>query len=120
MVGSHWSGRGTGGGKGRRGSGDDFAHDLSEELAQQLRNRPFDQGSAVFDSSCDFDTWPTGKVQVLVGPDDRVVPEAFQRQLCKERLGLEPTVIAGGHAIALSRPLAVARWLRDLADETDT
>jgi pimeloyl-ACP methyl ester carboxylesterase len=40
---------------------------------------------------------------------DRFLPPALQRRLARERLGVEPVEVDGGHCVALSRP-------RELAD----
>lgn len=90
---------------------DDFTHDLSYELVAALTGRNRRQGGAVFDSPCRFHSWPSVPLHVLVGAEDRFFPPEFQRQVCRERLGLEPTLIPGGHAIALSQPVAVSHWL---------
>lgn len=97
--------------RGDRDPVEDFVHDLPPWLAQELLERPFAQGAMVFDSPCDVDGWPPVPIHVLVGADDRVFPAGFQHRLCRERLSVEPTVIPGGHALALSQPGAVVRWL---------
>jgi pimeloyl-ACP methyl ester carboxylesterase len=47
-------------------------------------------------------------VRVLQGRDDRFFPLEFQRRVARERLGLEPDEIPGGHLVALSRPVELA------------
>jgi pimeloyl-ACP methyl ester carboxylesterase len=48
--------------------------------------------------------WPAVPTRVVAGSDDRLFPAAFQRQIAKQRLGIEADVIPGGHLIALSHP----------------
>ena len=48
---------------------------------------------------------------VIVGRDDRFFPAGFQRRLARERLGVEPDVLPGGHVLALAQPGALARRL---------
>ena len=43
--------------------------------------------------------------------DDRVFPAAFSRRLVRERLGITPDEIPGGHCVALSRPKELADLL---------
>lgn len=94
---------------------EDFTHDLPAELVTALRARTRDQAGAVFSDKCDFKSWPAVSLHALVGADDRFFPASFQQRACRERLGLDPTVIPGGHAIALSQPAAVSRWLESIA-----
>jgi hypothetical protein len=41
---------------------------------------------------------------VLVGSDDRLFPEAFQRRVTREGLGIEAVTMPGGHLVALADP----------------
>lgn len=93
---------------------DDFTHDLPAQIVAALGRRQRTQAGAVFDSRCEFESWPSVPLHALVGADDRFFPPAFQRRVCRERLGIEPTFVPGGHAIALSQPDVVARWLECL------
>ena len=36
--------------------------------------------------------------------DDRLFPLEFQQRLARQRLGVEPVVVPGGHLVALARP----------------
>ncbi len=42
---------------------------------------------------------------------DRLFPVPLQRSYLHDRLGIEPTVIDGGHLVALSNPEALAEAL---------
>lgn len=90
---------------------DVFTHDLPPAVAATLAGRQRSQSATVFASPCRYDSWPAVPIHVLVGADDRFFPAAFQVGLCRARLGIEPVVMPGGHAIALSQPLEVARRL---------
>lgn len=97
-----------------RGANDpsqDFTHDLPDPVLEELVAHARDQSAAPFSSPCVFDGWPAGRTHALVGADDRFFPPAFQRELCRDRIGIEPVVVPGGHAIALSRPDGVVDWL---------
>jgi pimeloyl-ACP methyl ester carboxylesterase len=52
--------------------------------------------------------WPATPTRVLVGRDDRLFPEAFQRRVARERIGMEAETMPGGHLVALSDPEGVA------------
>lgn len=94
---------------------DDFTHDLSPEVLSALEAHPHAQAGAVFASRCEFDSWPAVPIHALVGGNDRFFPPGFQRRICRDRLGIEATVVPGGHAIALSQPVTVAGWLERVA-----
>src|SRR5918911_500300 len=52
--------------------------------------------------------WPDVPTKVLASTSDRFFPVAFQRRLARERLGLVPDELPGGHLVALSRPAELA------------
>ncbi|HEY5320612.1 MAG TPA: alpha/beta hydrolase [Galbitalea sp.] len=88
-----------------------FLHDVPPEVAAagEAHQRP--EANAVFGSACDFVDWPAIPIRVLTGEGDRFFPLDFQRRVARDRLGLEPDVVPGGHLIALSNPNGVADYL---------
>lgn len=87
-----------------------FLHDVPDEvLAAAPQPRP--EADRVFQTPCSFDAWPSIPIRVLVGADDRFFPCDFQCRVARERLGVEPEVIPGGHLVALSQPDTVAACL---------
>lgn len=56
-------------------------------------------------------TWPAVATTVVSSSGDRLFPVAFQQRVARERLGLEPVVLPGGHLVALSRPDELAAVL---------
>ena len=60
---------------------------------------------------CDFDSWPAVPIRVVAGSGDRFFPLEFQRDVARDRLGLEPDVLPGGHLIALAHPSELASYL---------
>lgn len=87
-----------------------FLHDVPDEvLAGTEQPRP--EADRVFETPCQFEKWPPIPIRVLVGADDRFFPCDFQRRVARERLGIEPDIIRGGHLVALSQPDAVAAYL---------
>lgn len=88
-----------------------FLHDVLPEVAAEGEPHQRPEANAVFESACDFADWPTVPIRVLTGEGDRFFPLEFQRQVARDRLGLEPDAVPGGHLIALSNPGAVAGYL---------
>lgn len=88
-----------------------FLHDVDPAVAAE--GEPFQrpEADAVFASACDFTAWPDVPVQVVSGAADRFFPVEFQQRIARERLGLEPDVLPGGHLIALSQPDALSKYL---------
>lgn len=62
-----------------------------------------EQSRRPFRDPCIFTDWPAATT-VISSKDDRFFPLEFQQQLARERLGLEPVVVPGGHLVALSHP----------------
>jgi surfactin synthase thioesterase subunit len=50
---------------------------------------------------------------VIAGRDDRLFPLEFQRRVARERLGIEPEVLPGGHLLAKSRAAELADQLEE-------
>jgi len=88
-----------------------FLHDVPPHVAAAGEPYQRAEANAVFESVCDFTEWPSSATRVLSGRDDRFFPVEFQRRVAKERLGLTPDVIAGGHLLALANPEGVAKYL---------
>ena len=88
-----------------------FLHDVPPEIAAEgeLHQRP--EANAAFESVCNFAAWPRIPTRVLSGEGDRFFPLDFQRRIARERLGIEPDVLPGGHLLALANPDGVARYL---------
>jgi pimeloyl-ACP methyl ester carboxylesterase len=85
-----------------------FLHDVPVAAAAGATPRP--QGGGIF--ATPLLRWPAGvPVRVISGRDDRLFPLAFQQRLARERLGVEPNVLPGGHLLALAQPAALAEQL---------
>jgi len=82
-----------------------FLHDVDPDVAATGERHQRPEADAVFASVCDIDAWPDVPTLVISGADDRFFPLAFQQRVARERLGLEPRVVPGGHLVALARPL---------------
>jgi pimeloyl-ACP methyl ester carboxylesterase len=79
-----------------------FFHDIPEDLVAEMQARATAQLDERFDDVCTFDAWPPIPVHVVAGRDDRFFPLELQQRVARERLGVEPIVVPGGHLAALS------------------
>jgi pimeloyl-ACP methyl ester carboxylesterase len=85
-----------------------FLHDIPAELREQMAGHDVPQSGGPFGDVCAFDRWPDIPVHVIAGRDDRFFPVELQQRVARERLGVEPDVVPGGHLAALSRPAELA------------
>jgi pimeloyl-ACP methyl ester carboxylesterase len=92
-----------------------FLHDVDPAVAEAGEQHQRDEADAVFSSVLDIPAWPSVRTHVISGADDRFFPVAFQARLARERLGVEPHVVPGGHLVALSQPEALVGALLELA-----
>ncbi|MEU8661366.1 alpha/beta fold hydrolase [Actinoplanes philippinensis] len=88
-----------------------FYHDVAPELAAEARARGRTQSEARLAEPTPMRAWPAVPTKVVICRDDRLLPPAYQRRIARERLGLVPDEIDGGHTPALSRPAALAERL---------
>jgi pimeloyl-ACP methyl ester carboxylesterase len=85
-----------------------FMHDVPEELIAEMRVRAASQLDERFEDACTFDAWPPIPMHVLAGRDDRFFPLELQQRVARDRLGVDPVVVPGGHLAALSHPEELA------------
>lgn len=82
-----------------------FLHDLPPDvLAEALAAGAPQQSETPFELPWPSPRWPDIPTTVISGRDDRFFPLHFQTRIARERLGLTPVVVPGGHLVALSRP----------------
>jgi pimeloyl-ACP methyl ester carboxylesterase len=88
-----------------------FFHDVPPDIV--AAGEPYQQPEAdeIFESVADFVAWPSVPIRVVAGREDRFFPVAFQQRVARERLGADTDVLPGGHLIALSQPVDLARYL---------
>ena len=77
-------------------------HDVPPEVLATATPKG-EQSLRPFRDPCTFSGWPESTT-VIAGRDDRFFPLEFQQHLARERLGLDPVIIPGGHLLALSQP----------------
>jgi pimeloyl-ACP methyl ester carboxylesterase len=99
-----------------RGEGDDspialFYHDVPPALAREALSKGRSQAETPMQEPWPLATWPNVPTRYLLCRDDRVFPAEWIRRLVRERLGIEPDEIDGGHCPFLSRPKELAERL---------
>ena len=88
---------------------DGFFHNVPPEVTAEewARGEPR-QSSAPFAQPWPLPKWPEVPTRFLQGRDDRFFPAEFQRRVVRQRLGIAPDEMDGGHLVALSRPKELA------------
>lgn len=89
-----------------------FLHDLPPALIAESLHAVRDQSGTPFAAPWPLAAWPDVPTRFLLCRDDRFFPATFQRRVVRERLGIVPDEMDGGHLPALSRP-------QELADRLD-
>ena len=97
-----------------------FYQDVPSELAAEALTRSRTQSEARMGEASPLRVWPDVPTRVLICRDDRLFPAGFLRRVSRERLGLIPDEIEGGHTPALSRPRELAEPPRGLRRRTRT
>ncbi|MGW4700892.1 alpha/beta fold hydrolase [Streptomyces sp. NPDC004285] len=93
-----------------------FYHDVPPELAAEARRRARIQRETPMDRPWPLERWPSVRCRVLLGRDDRFLPEEWSRRVARDRLGVEADVMDGGHCLPLSRPGELADRLERYAE----
>jgi pimeloyl-ACP methyl ester carboxylesterase len=88
-----------------------FYHDVPPELAAEALSRGRDQAETPGLEPWPLDAWPDVPTRYLLCRDDRFFPAEWMRGVVRERLGITPDEIDGGHCPALSRPRELAERL---------
>lgn len=86
-----------------------FFHDVppevtAEGMSREQRNEP----ATAWNDPWPLMAWPDVPTRFLLCRDDRLFPAAFMRRVVRERLGIVPDEIDGGHLPALANPRALA------------
>ena len=81
-----------------------FLHDVPADVAAESAKHVRVQSGTPFTQARPMPAWPDVPSRFLLCRDDRFFPAAFQRRVVRERLGITPDEMDGGHLPALSRP----------------
>jgi pimeloyl-ACP methyl ester carboxylesterase len=96
----------------------DFFNDVPQDVVEAaLARGERRQSSRPFEERWPLDSWPPVRTRVLFARDDRFFPADFQRRLARERLGIVPDEMPGGHLVALSRPEELVERLEGMRTE---
>jgi pimeloyl-ACP methyl ester carboxylesterase len=85
-----------------------FYQDVPPQLAAEVLSRGRDQADKPMLEPWPLAAWPDVPTRFLLCREDRVFPAEFFRGMVRERLGIIPDEIDGGHTPALSRPKELA------------
>ncbi|MFE3291934.1 alpha/beta hydrolase [Rhodococcus sp. NPDC059234] len=82
-----------------------FLHDLPPDvLTAALADGARRQSDTPFERRLPMPAWPDVPTRFLLCRGDRFLPADFQRRMVRERLGITPDEMDGGHLPALARP----------------
>ena len=88
-----------------------FTHDLAPDLAAAVAEHVRPQSGKPFEQPWPLDAWPDVPTRFLLCRDDRFFPAPFLRRVVRERLGIDPDEMSGGHLPALAHPDELVEWL---------
>ena len=94
-----------------------FVHDvLPDVLAAAEPSR--DQSGTPMGEPFPLDGWPDVPTTFLLCRDDRFFPADWMREVVRDRLGIEPLEVPGGHCAYLSQPKPLAAAILRAHDQT--
>lgn len=94
-----------------------FLHDVPPDLAAEMLAGGREHAEKALLEPWPLDRWPDVPTRFLLCRDDRFFPPAFMREVVRERLGVTPDEIDGGHAPMLARPAELAGRLAGFAGQ---
>ena len=94
-----------------------FLHDVPPDLAQEALKMTRGQSETPDKEPWPLQAWPDVPTKFLLCRDDRLFPPEWLQGVVRERLGITPDEIDGSHAVALSRPKALADRLEGYVTE---
>ena len=96
-----------------------FLHDVPPDVAAESANHVRNQSGTPFSETRPMPPWPDVPTRFLLCRDDRFFPAEFMRGVVRDRLGITPDEIDGGHLPALSRPEELVDRLETYRREMD-
>ncbi|MBJ2122304.1 alpha/beta hydrolase [Arthrobacter sp. MSA 4-2] len=94
-----------------------YFNGVPDALAREARARERDQQGGWMSGPWPADRHPAVPTLAILCREDNLFPASFMRRQVRERLGIEPVEIDGGHYAALSHPDAVAAALVGFAGQ---
>ena len=92
-----------------------FFHDCSSDIQAWAVSQLRRQASLPFFEPTPLERFPEVVSSVIIGRDDRVLPAEWLRKVARDRLGLTPIQLDGGHSPFLAQPERLAQELHKLA-----
>lgn len=92
-----------------------FFNGVPDDLADEARSKERDQQGDWFSRPWPADRHPDVRTGAILCRDDNFFPPSFMREQIRDRLGIEPVEVAGGHYASISNPEGVAAALNDFA-----
>ncbi len=92
-----------------------FLHDVPPEVLAAGADEVRDQAGRPFEDPWPLDAWPDVPTRVVACRDDRLFPLPLVRRYTRDRLGISPDEMSGGHLPALAHPqelVDLLEWLR--------
>lgn len=94
-----------------------FGHDVPADLFAEEGERVQPQSMRPFADPWPLPAPPDIPARVIIAREDRLFPAEFQERIARERVGVAPDFVDGGHLAAMSQPRQVARLLDSYAHE---
>ena len=95
-----------------------FFHDVPPDVvAEAMARGERKQSGTPFEKPWPLAAWPDVPTKFLLCRDDRFFPAEFMRRVVRERLGITPDEMDGGHLPAFSHPKELAARLHAYATE---
>ncbi len=92
----------------------DFFNGVPDDVVSEVFSHPQKaQAGRPFEKPWSLDAWPDVPTRFLLCRDDRFFPAEFQRRVVRDRLGIVPDEMDGGHLPAFGRP-------RELVDRLES
>jgi pimeloyl-ACP methyl ester carboxylesterase len=91
-----------------------FLHDVPASIRAEAGAHVKDQAPTPMAEPHPLERWPDVPTAVLISADDRFFPAEWQRRQVRDRLGIDPIEIPGGHCPALARPHELVEVLERL------
>lgn len=92
-------------------------HDCPAEVAADATRQLRPQRS-MWNERLPIDAWPDVATASIVCTEDRVVNRSWAERIARDRLGVEPILLASGHSPMLSAPEELAAVLDSLANRS--
>jgi pimeloyl-ACP methyl ester carboxylesterase len=88
-----------------------FYQDVPPDIAAEALRHGRRQSETPARQPWPLEAWPDVPTKFVLCRDDRLFPAVWLREVVRDRLGIEPDEIDGGHTPALSRPKELAERL---------